>query len=110
MFTLTQFINALSALLKNGNLPVTFFDFLTPCSIMDIEVLEDGVLLLFEFDRDLDGSIDGEDLLQRLQTLLEENPEIENFPVMFNENVNSMNMSRVISLKFSEFNECIELF
>ncbi len=110
MFTLTQFINALSALLKNGNSPVKFFDFCTPSSIRDIELLKEEVLLLFECDGDIDGSIDGEELLQRLQTLLEENPEIENFPVMFNENVNSMNMSRVISLKFSEFNECIELF
>jgi Ca2+-binding EF-hand superfamily protein len=110
MFTLTQFINALSALLKNGNLPVTFFDFLTPCSIMDIEVLEDGVLLLFEFDRDLDGSIDGEDLLQRLQTLLKENPEIKNFPVMFNEDVNTTIMVKVTGLNISEQDECIELF
>ena len=110
MFTLTQFINALSALLKNGNLPVTFFDFLTPCSIMDIEVLEDGVLLLFEFDRDLDESIDGEDLLQRLQTLLKENPEIKNFPVMFNEDVNTTIMVKVTGLNISEQDECIELF
>jgi len=110
MFTLTQFINALSALLKNGNLPVTFFDFLTPCSIMDIEVIEDGVLLLFEFDRDLDGCIDGKELLQRLQTLLKENPEIKNFPVVFNEDVNTTFMVQVTDLKFSEIDECIELF
>ena len=110
MFTLTQFINALSALLKNGNLPVTFFDFLTPCSIMDIEVIEDGVLLLFEFDRELDGSIDGKELLQRLQTLLKENPEIKNFPVMFNEDVNTTIMVKVTGLNISEQDECIKLF
>ncbi len=110
MFTLTQFINTLSALLKHGNAPVKFFNFCTPSSIIDIELLEEKVLLLFEWDRDIDGSIDGEELLQRLQTLLEENPKIENFTVMFNEGGDSMNMSRVISLKFSEFNECIELF
>jgi hypothetical protein len=110
MFTLTQFINALSALLQHGNAPVKFFDFCTPSSISDIELLEKEVLLLFECDREIDGSIDGKELLQRLQTLLKKNPKIENFPVMFNENANSMNMSRVISLKSSDFNECIELF
>jgi len=110
MFTLTRFINALTALLKNGNSPVKFFNFCTPSSVIDIELLEEKVLLLFECDHDIDGSIHGEELLQRLKTLLEENPEIENFTVMFNEGGDSMNMSRVISLNFSDFNECIELF
>ena len=110
MFTLTQFINALSALLKNENLSIKFFDFYTPSSIRDIELLEEEVLLLFERDSDIDEFIEGKEILQKLQTLLKENPEIKNFPVMYNENFNSMNKASVISLKFSEFDECIELF
>ena len=112
MFTVNTFINALSALLNSPllkNSEVKFFDSFTPCFLVDVELSKDHVFLEFELDHECDGCMDGKELLHILGTFLKENPEIENFPVKFNNEIGSMCMRSVSSLEISD-EECIELF
>jgi hypothetical protein len=111
MFTVNTFINSLTILLNSPLLKgteVKFFDSFIPCFLVDVNLENDHVFLEFEVFHECDGCMDGKELLHKLQNLLEENPEIENFPVKFNNEVGSMCMTPVTSLSISE--ECIELF
>ena len=113
MFTVNTFINALSVLLDSPLLKsseVKFFDSFIPCFLVDVEVHKDHVFLQFEVDHECDSCMDGKELLQILQEFLKENPEIEIFPVKFNNEIGSMCMTSVTSLSISEETECIELF
>ncbi len=112
MFTVNTFINSLTVLLNSPllkNSEVKFFDSFTPCFLVNVELSKDHVFLEFEVDHECDGCMDGKTLLHKLQNLLEENPEIEKFPVKFNNEVGSMCMRTVTSLSISD-EDCIELF
>ncbi len=113
MFTVNTFINALSEIVNSPLLKISdvkCFDSFTPCFLVDVELSKDHVFLEFDSDSECDGCVDGKSLLQKLQFLLNENPEIESFPIKFNNEVGSMCMRSVSSIEISNENECIELF
>ena len=80
-----------------------------PISLDSLEISMTVVDIEFELDHECDGCMDGKELLHILGTFLKENPEIENFPVKFNNEIGSMCMRSVSSLEISD-EECIELF